>query len=94
MLFGVHDLGAVSDKVSRSVGDVLPEPGALLATRLPSGISYELTRRDVLSILVLLRLSPPLYTFPLWICLFTITSSSAEECFGNPDVTTPGKVDP
>ena len=91
MVVGVHDLGAVSDKFSRSVGDVLPEPGALFATRLPSGISNELrsTRRDVLSILLLLRLSPSLYTCPLWIGLFTITSLSAVEYFGNPDVTTP-----
>ena len=93
LMVGVHDLGAVSDKVSRSVGEVLPEPGALFATKLPSGVSYELrsTRRDVLSMLTLLRLSPPLYTFPLWIGLFTITSPSVEEYFGNPDVTTPGK---
>lgn len=59
MLDGVNALGAVlSEKDSRSVGDVLPEPGALFAISWPSLISLwsiVCTRRESL-----LRLSPPL----------------------------------
>ena len=89
MLVGVHALGAASDKVSKSVGEVLPEPGALFATKFPSVMSIELGSRRgaALSILILCRLSEPLYTFLLWIGLFTTLSSTEYPL--NPDVITP-----